>query len=241
MFRYRLPILLFLLWTGTVKAQTPDSPIFNKSQLIDSINWKTYQTVKTKQPPQVILKLNAGFGARVAKTSVNEEIQPYFSKLKFGFAWDASSDYIFSNNFGARMAFYQFSASHSDQKQSLTIKDKITFIGPSFVIRMPFEKRPWESDVNVGVGYIENRGKLTSADGYTNYYGATVGAQIGIGIECKLISQLGIGINMQVTFGEITKFRYDSNGEKWTTTYEAEQGEDLSQISMGIGIRYYFK
>ena len=216
-----------------VKAQVRDSVFFNKSQLIETINWTVYQPEKQKQTLRAILKLNAGFATRTAKETVNEDLQKYFSKLRLGFAWDASSDFIFSNDIGFRVSFYQFRASHSDQH----IKDRITFIGPAFLIRIPFDQKPWEFDASVGIGYIEYRGKQRLA----KFYGASLGVQFSIGFDYKISPKWGIGVNMQSTMGEIIKFRHEKNGEKWTATYEVDEGEDISQTGMGIGIRYYFK
>ena len=228
-------ISLTLLWAPSnfVTAQTKDSVIFNKSQLVETINWTPYQPEKIKQFPRVVLKMNANFGTRSAKETVNEDFQKYFSHLTFGFVYDASTDFIFKDNYGVRMAFYQFRAAHSNQN----IKNSITYIGPAFVIRIPFDQIPCEFEASVGIGYIEYRGKQS----FAKFYGASLGAQFNIGVEWKFNPHWGIGLNVQSTTGEITKFRHEKNGEKWTTTFEVDEGEDLSQTSVGIGIRYYFK
>ena len=231
-------VSLTLCWVNSniANAQAKDSIVFNKSQLVEAINWTVYQPEKQKLQLHTILKLNAGFGNRSAKETVNEDFQKYFSHLMFGFVWDASFDFIFNKDFGVRMAFYQFSASYSNR-----IKDRITYIGPAFVVRIPFDQSSWIFDASVGIGYIEYRGKQKFINGHAKYFGSTIGAQFSMGVEYKLSPQLGIGINMHTTMGELTKFYHEKNGKKWTTTYEVDEGEDLSQVNMGIGIRYYFK
>jgi len=228
-------ISMCLSWINSniVKAQTRDSVIYNKSQLVETINWTTYQPKELKLQPRTILRLNIALGTRSATETVIDDYQKYFSHLRLGSVWDASSDFIFDNDIGIRMAFYQFRTSHSDQN----IENSITYIGPAFVIRLPFDQSPWEFDASVGIGYIEYRGKQRLA----KFYGATIGAQFSMGFDYKISAQWGIGVNIQTTIGEITKFRHEKNGEKWTSTYESGEGEDLSQTGVGIGIRYYFK
>ena len=248
--RYHLLMIfisLCLLWASShsAKAQATDTVIFKKSQLVETINWTTYQSEKRKQPSQTILKLNAGFGTRPEKEPLNEDFPKDFSKLKNGFVWDVSSDFIFSNDIGVRLTFYQFRSSYhspnTDQQGSFTIKDRITYVGPAFVIRIPFDQSPWDFDASVGFGYIEYREKQTFAIDNANFFGATISVQFSMGVEYKITPQWGIGINVQTIIGEITEFRHEKNGEKWTATFEAGEGEDIAQTGMGIGIRYYFK
>jgi len=232
-------VSLSLFWVNSniANAQAKDSIGFNKSQLVEAINWTVYQPEKPKKMPQTVLKLNAGFGNRVAKETVNDDFQKYFSDLRLGFVWNASADFIFKNNYGFGLTFYQFSASLHRHN----IQDRITFISPAFVIRIPFDQRPWEFDASIAIGYIEYRGTQKFAGDVAKYYGASVGALFSIGVERKLSPHWGIGFNIHTTMGEITTFHHEKNGEKWTSSFEVEEGEDLSQTGMSIGIRYYFK
>ena len=236
--RLTIFISLTFFWANSniVTAQTKDTVIFKKSQLVETINWTLYQPEKIKNLPRVVLKLNANFGTRSARETVNEDFQKYFSHLRFGFVYDASVDFIFNDNYGFGLSFNQFRASYSNQR----IKDRITFFGPAFVVRFPFDRSPWEFDARVNIGYIEYRGKQEFVSGFAKFYGAAVGVQFGIGVDYHLTPKLGIGINVQTTIGEITKFQHEKNGRKWTTTFEVEEGEDISQTGIGIGIRYYF-
>ena len=208
------------------------------------------QPKKVRQLPQVVLKANAGYGWRTADIyeEFNDYMKDFITHLKSGFAWDASCDYFWHDKLGVRAIFYQYRASHSDFAQNLdtweygtlTIKDQINYFGPAFVFRQPFRDNTFIFDAHGGFGYMEYKSNLTFVSDKIKMNGSTLGAQMGAGLECRVIPQLGIGINMQMTIGTITIFHYETNGEKTTETSE-DKAEGLAQIKIGAGIRYYIK
>ena len=247
-----ISLCLFWISSTTVKAQISDSVIVVKPQPAEVIQWTTYKAKRQKKLPRAVLKADIGYGWRTATTSneLNDDMKKYYSHLKSGFVWDASFDFFFNDMFGIRMAFYQYLTSHSEHayntdtgKQGmLATKDRITYSAPAFVFRLPFGQNSWIFDANAGMGYIGYYEKSTFVDEYYSIKGASVGFQTGVGLDYKITTQLHIGINMQITSGVIWILHYDENGMKSTKTFDFEEGgEGLGQISLGIGIRYYFK
>ncbi len=242
-------LCLPLINLTVLNAQTNDSVLVVRPQRAELVQWKDYQS--KRQLPRAVLKLDAGYGWRTAETSdqLSGALLEYVEHLKSGFAWNGSFDYFFRDMLGFRIAFYQYRASHSDmvlnsisgKKGDMYTKDQITYIGPALVFRLPFGHDLWVFDANVGLGYIGYREKMTFANEYINFNGASVGFQTGVGLEYKIIPHLGIGINMLVTSGLITEFHYDNNGVKSIQSLDIDEGEGLGQISLGIGLRYYFK
>ena len=246
---------LLMLWISTfsIKAQITDSIGVIHPQPLEMANRIKYKP--QKQLPRAALNSNAGYGRRFGKIAneLNDSEKEYFSHLMSGFVWDASFDFFFNEKFGIKTTFYQYQASHSaiaDIRYSrIDTNDKITYFGPAFVYRISFGQNPWIFSTNAGMGYIEYREKRTFSSPVTSstypvrtkFYGATVGVQIGAGLECKLTPHLIMGTNIMLTSGEITKFDYNMNGMKWSETFDAGKGEGVGQISLGVGLRYYIR
>jgi hypothetical protein len=247
-------LVMLALWFTNASTQTTDSVVFIEPQSSSEVvTLETYpqRQKKERQLPLAALKLDAGYGWRLVEISdeLNAYQKDFFSHLMSGFVWDASLDFFLNDMFGIRMTFYQYRASHSDfardldtgKQGILDAKDVITYLGPAFVFRLPFAQNSWIFNANAGMGYIEYRGKQTFVNEDAKFYGATVGVQMGAGLEYRILPQLGAGVNMQITSGQILSFDYEKNGVKSTETYEIGEGEGLLQVKLGVGIRYYIK
>ena len=247
----KVVVLVIALWFTNASAQT-DSVFSIEPQSSENVILETYQPPpKKRQLPQVVLKANAGYGRRIG--IISDELSSYqkdfFTHLMSGFTWDVSCDFFFKDKFGIRAIFYQYRTSHSELGYNLdtgkdgilNVKDQISYFGPAFVFRLPFGHNSWRFDAHAGMGYLECRDKQTFAKDYLSFYGATLGTQMGAGLEYKISPQLGVGINVLITSGTINTFHYDKNGVKSTKTYEIDKGEGLFQIKIGAGIRYYIK
>ncbi len=204
-----------------------------------------------RQLSRLTFALDAGYGWRTAKT--NEDLTSYekdfIGHLKSGFVWDASVNYYFNDHYGIGLTFYQFRSKHSDNAQHSTsgktgileAKDRITYIGPAFVMRFPFGNNAWTFDLNVGMGYIGYKEVLNFPDLKGTADGASVGFQTGLGLSYKFAPQWGIGFNIQATSGVLTEMNTEENGVKSTEKFEAGKGEGLGQISLSLGIRFYIQ
>jgi hypothetical protein len=121
------------------------------------------------------------------------------------------------------------------------VRSVITYFGPAFVFRLPFNHNSCIFTANAGMGYIEYREKMKFVGNNGKTHGADVGLQMGFGLEYKITPQFGLGINMLATTGQILTFNTEKNGVKSKETYEAGKGEGLIQIRLGAGIRFYIK
>jgi len=234
-------------------SATVDSIVFVKLQPSKILQAQPAQLPpqKGRQLPRATLKADAGYGWRIGKINPDlTDFEEYFLKhLMTGFAWDTSFDYFFKDKFGVRMNFNQYRTSYGNLVQDLNTgkqgelisKQTITYIGPAFIFRLPFAHNTLIFTANAGMGYIEYRGKLTFVDEYNKFYGATLGSQIGTGLEYKVSPQLGIGINMLITNGVLYTFKFNDNGVISKETFDAGKGEGLLQFKLGAGIRFYIK
>jgi hypothetical protein len=233
-------------------STTVDSVVFVKPQPAGILQAQTAQLPpqKRRQLPQATLKADAGYGWRIVK--INPDLDEFYrniaSNLMHGFVWNANVDYFFKDNFGIRMMFSQYRSTYNTIAQdmntgrqgTLDAKDAITYVGPAFVFRQPFGHNKWLFDAHTGFGYIEYRQNMKFTNQYQKISGSSLGTQMGVGLECKLAQNVGIGINILITSGTINTFKIDVNGNKSTQTVEIG-GEGLTQIKLGAGIRYYIK
>jgi hypothetical protein len=240
--------------TGSVNtpSATVDSIVFVKPQPVEILQVQPAQLPpqKRRQLPQATLKANAGYGWRIVK--INPDLDEFerniVSNLLHGFAWNANFDYFFKDKFGIRMIFSQYISTYNTMAQdlntgqqgTLNAKDAITYVGPAFVFRQPFGQNRWIFDAHTGFGYIDYRQNIIFANQYEKINGSSLGTQMGVGLECKVAQNVGIGINILITSGTINNFKIDANGNKSTEKFEAG-GEGLLQIKLGAGIRYYIK
>jgi hypothetical protein len=236
---------------GTPSA-TVDSIVFVKLQPANIVKTQPAKRPpqKGRQLPRATLKADAGYGWRIVK--LNPDLEEFerniVSNLLHGFVWNANFDYFFKDKFGIRVIFSQYRSTYNTMAQNLNTgqqgtlnaKDVITYIGPAFVFRQPFGQNKWLLDAHAGFGYIEYRQNMKFANDYVKIYGASLGTQMGAGLECKIAPNIGIGINLLITSGTIQNFKIDVNGIKSTEKVDVG-GEGLLHIKLGGGIRFYIK
>ena len=146
------------------------------------------------------------------------------------------------------MIFSQYISTYNTMAQDLTTgqsgtlnaKDAITYIGPAFVFRQPFAHNKLLLDAHTGFGYIQYNQNMIFANEYEKIKGASLGTQMGAGLDYKIAPNIGIGINILITSGTIQNFKIDVNGITSTEKVDVG-GEGLLHIKLGAGIRYYFK
>ena len=240
---------------ATAATATIDSFIYVKPQQVGGNKPQPAEVVflspkNVRQLPRATLKADAGYGWRIVK--INPDLDEFerniVSNLLHGFAWNANFDYFFKDKFGVRVIFSQYRSTYNTmaqnlntgQKGTLNAKDAITYIGPAFVFRQPFAQNKWLLNAYAGYGYIEYRQNTTFANEYEKIQGASLGSQIGIGLDCKIAPNIGIGINILITYGTIQNFKIDVNGITSTEKVDVG-GEGLLHIKLGAGIRYYIK
>ena len=201
--------------------------------------------------PRMSLMLDAGYNWRTAKISGDlDDFQKHIAKqVMSGFLWNGSLAYYFKNYYGIGLSFQQFRASHEAFGENLNtgqtgvfkINDRITYIGPAYMMQVPLGKSNWLFDVSMSIGYIGYTSKQNFLNEKMKASGATVGFQTEAGISYKITPEWAIGCKLLTTSGTLFKFTVDNNGYKTTEKLDAKNGESLAQVGLSLGIRYYLK
>jgi len=204
----------------------------------------------SRQFPRMSFMLDAGYNWRNAKIDddLNNFEKHIMKQVKSGFLWNGSMAYYFKNYFGVGLSFQQFRASHEAFATDLgtgnsgvfKINDRITYIGPAYMMQVPLGRSNLLLDVCMSIGYIEYTSKQNFANEKIKVSGATVGAQAEVGISYKITPQWAIGCKMLSTAGALFQYTVENNGHKTTEKLE-DKAESLMQIGISLGIRHYIK
>ena len=199
-----------------------------------------------------VFRGDLGYAWRTAKSTDNvDDLEKHiWDNINTGLTWALSGEYFFNDKYGVGFSFNQYSSSFDIPLTELKppyrsgkydTKSKIMFIGPTFVGRDALGKdNSWILFASLGVGYIGYETKHTFLGNYISESGATVGTQLGLGIDHKFNDNWGIGATALLTGGIVTTVVIDDNGRKQTfTTNDRSQGIGLGQIAIQGGIRYF--
>jgi len=203
----------------------------------------------SNQFPRMSFMLDAGYNWRTAKISddLDDFGKHLVKQIKSGFLWNGSLAYFFKNYYGIGFSFQQFRASHetfgedlnTGQTGVLKISDRISYIGPAFMMQTPLGKSDWLFDLCFSIGYIGYVSNLNFVNLKRSVSGASVGFQSEVGLSYKITPEWAIGFKLLSTDGTLFQYTLDENGHKTTVKMDAKNCESLSQFGLSLGIRYY--
>jgi hypothetical protein len=193
---------------------------------------------KSKVLPRFNLAINGGYGWRTAKMAdgIEELEKDYLKNLMSGFVWNASVNYYFNDNYGLGLSYSAYSASTS--LYDLKSNDKITYVGPAFLMRFS-QNQKWIFNMSLGMGYMGYSSTHKRDEGQIKLTGGTVGIETAIGAEYKLSQNWGIGATLSTHSGLLNSMTVNQNGRKQTVDLDKNEKEGLGQIRIAVGLRYY--
>lgn len=200
------------------------------------------ELVKPRLLPSFVLAGNIGYGYRTPKvdsrlTGTDKEIA---KDTKSGMTWDASAKYYFNDKYGVGGMFSLFTSS-SDVLAPIKTTNKITFVGPAFLVRGGFGENKWILDCSLGLGYIGYELSAKYMGQYEKYTGASVGMLADLGLEHRFHENFGIAFNLTSTVGVLSEMTFNENGNKTTIKFDDDTLEGLHNVRLSIGLRYYIK
>jgi len=250
---YLYPLMVALLLTT---MQTSNGQIIGQGSTPETVVFAQSKSVETK--PRVLsalsrmsFMLDAGYNWRIGKISNElDDFQKHLVRQNMsGFQWNGSAAYYFGNRIcGVGVKFHQFLSSYemfgeiveTGQTGLLKISDRITYVGPAFMMQAPLGRSKMLVDGCAGFGYLGYQSKhfVINKDGSIS--GATLGAHMAAGFSYKFSSNWSIGAKFALTSGVIFEYTLtDHYGNKTVEKLEAGQGEGLAQFSISLGIRHY--
>ncbi|GHT10438.1 hypothetical protein AGMMS4956_01780 [Bacteroidia bacterium] len=183
-----------------------------------------------------------GVGTRAAKIADNLTAadKKLAESLMNGWTIGGDITYVFTRNIGVAIAAHNFRASASYETRH--VADNILHISPILTLSFNNKKEKWFFNFGVGVGYL----RYTSTQTQTNYYpikitASTFGISYFAGADYKLNKHLAISANLYSVSGMASTFKVDNGVTIETKKLSGKDRENLSNLSINIGLRGYFR
>jgi hypothetical protein len=213
---------------------------------------------------------HAGMGRLLASTERAEKImtdelfvpsrqvEDYYGKLRTGLVLSGDIHYIIKNIWGVGVKYLNSRNSTSgdltvdmhDRVNFFTLRpdEKIylNYIGPSLLVQRRIGKgNKWMCSVQASAGYAMFRDEVRFApniEGFNNYLvkGGALGENVELSVEYFLLRHLSVAAGASLFRSVFGKVKYVDAQRTQTISLEKENYENLSHISISIGLKYHF-
>lgn len=194
-----------------------------------------------------------GYGYRTAEIGEDvDEFQRYMLEKRIsGLSFGASYQYFFNDISGIGLMYSSFfsdvsvPASYQTENATvsgiLTVRDKINFIAPMYVLRMISSDKLF-LNMAIAMGYVSYLAKEDfSADYYYTAQGSTMGFYYGAELEYKFSKNMAVLLNLGVTSAALSNININDNGNEQILELEPENLEGIGTGNFSLGFRYHFE
>ncbi|MDO5617033.1 MAG: hypothetical protein Q4G16_12625 [Cruoricaptor ignavus] len=203
---------------------------------------------------KITIMANAGMGWRTAKIpdNISSSDKDRVKKLKSGFNFDISAYHKLGYNYGLGLKFNQYNASASgpsyiideDNGQvystNISTKDRITFIGPSFLYSNFDEEGKHKLYYELALGLINynSDNTVTISNNRVNMIakGSSFGVAVSMGYNYQITPNILVGPQLAFTGGTLSKVKMNNVEEK----LGSDEKEGLHRVSLGMGATFRF-
>ena len=196
--------------------------------------------------PRIRIAINGGWSYRPAKVNENipSDIVPYMKKLRPGYHIGANISYYFKESLGTGIKFNYFNSKNEENNTSMgDLRDNISiyFIGPTFGSRLLSRNNNNGWIFNVGLGYLGYRDKGSVNSQELRLKGGTFGVSWDAGYDISISDNFAIGIQFSYVIGTLTSLKMSNGYSIQKVKLEKDNYENLSQINLSVGFRFYAK
>ena len=180
--------------------------------------------VENVKQSKVTVMASAGYAWRTAKipSGTAYYLKNHFEKLTSGFNFDISAYHRIGPNMGLGLKFNRYSASAQTSPAGvyLSTKDRIIFIGPSFLYSNFERETPHKIYYDMAIGYVQytsntfvNNQKIENKGSALGLY-STIGYQYAVNRSFLIGPQIGFGLGVLKSYTENGVRKTLGNGEK---------------------------
>jgi hypothetical protein len=180
--------------------------------------------VENVKQSKVAVMASAGYAWRTAKipSGTAYYLKNHFEKLTSGFNFDISAYHRIGPNMGLGLKFNRYSASAQTSPAGvyLSTKDRIIFIGPSFMYSNFERETPHKIYYDMAIGYVQytsntfvNTQKIENKGSALGLY-STIGYQYAVNRSFLIGPQIGFGLGVLKSYTENGVRKTLGNGEK---------------------------
>ena len=180
--------------------------------------------VENVKQSKITVMASAGYAWRTAKipSGTAYYLKNHFEKLTSGFNFDISAYHRIGPNMGLGLKFNRYSASAQTSPAGvyLSTKDRIIFIGPSFLYSNFERETPHKIYYDMAIGYVQytsntfvNTQKIENKGSALGLY-STIGYQYAVNRSFLIGPQIGFGLGVLKSYTENGVRKTLGNGEK---------------------------
>ena len=180
--------------------------------------------VENVKQSKVTVMASAGYAWRTAKipSGTAYYLKNHVEKLTSGFNFDISAYHRIGPNMGLGLKFNRYSASAQTSPAGvyLSTKDRIIFIGPSFLYSNFERETPHKIYYDMAIGYVQytsntfvNTQKIENKGSALGLY-STIGYQYAVSRSFLIGPQIGFGLGVLKSYTENGVRKTLGNGEK---------------------------
>ena len=180
--------------------------------------------VENVKQSKITVMASVGYAWRTAKipSGTAYYLKNHFEKLTSGFNFDISAYHRIGPNMGLGLKFNRYSASAQTSPAGiyLSTKDRIIFIGPSFLYSNFERETPHKIYYDMAIGYVQytsntfvNTQKIENKGSALGLY-STIGYQYAVNRSFLIGPQIGFGLGVLKSYTENGVRKTLGNGEK---------------------------
>ena len=180
--------------------------------------------VENVKQSKVSIMASAGYAWRTAEIdgSITYPFRSHVEKITSGFHFDISAYHRIRPNMGLGLKFNRYSASAQTSPAGvyLSTKDRIIFIGPSFLYSNFERETPHKIYYDMAIGYVQytsntfvNTQKIENKGSALGLY-STIGYQYAVSRSFLIGPQIGFGLGVLKSYTENGVRKTLGNGEK---------------------------
>ena len=180
--------------------------------------------VENVKQSKVSIMASAGYAWRTAEIdgSITYPFRSHVERITSGFHFDISAYHRIAPNMGLGLKFNRYSASAETSLAGvyLNTKDRIIFIGPSFMYSNFERETPHKIYYDMAIGYVQytsntfvNTQKIENKGSALGLY-STIGYQYAVNRSFLIGPQIGFGLGVLKSYTENGVRKTLGNGEK---------------------------
>jgi len=202
------------------------------------------------------LRVGMNFGGAYRTVKLSDEMQilekDYIDGLMLGYSFNGDLYYFITEQRGIGIKAGIFRAANSIDQITVRMDDgtlidgkmsddiTITYIGPSYSLRLVHGKNDNYFLLNFGVGYVDYKNNAILIDDFSIISG-TLGINWDVGYDWKINKYMALGLQLSYFYGELTDYYVKKDGNTQHIEYEDGMYESLQRLDFSVGLRFNTK
>lgn len=210
-----------------------------------------YQLLPNTNFPKIRVGLYGGFSYRTAKvsTTLPAFLMSYAEELKTGWHIGGDVTYFLNENIGLGMRAAYFNTTNEIDGIVLVYNNgttrtgkmrddiNITFVGPSFALRVPSAQKRNAFNMALSFGYLNYVNYNMVIDKY-EIRGNTVGMILDLGYDVGISTNMALAFQLSANLGSLSELTVSNGFQKQTVKLSQSQRESLNRFDFSIGLRF---